>query len=136
MPVAQAIGARLEEAGGPLIWSGISEAEQDAFAATCRKYYRYLHTTAPTEQAPSAQADPTPGHHGCKRASAALAAMHEPMAPTPGQGCAAPGCMKRSLPMTRLRGCVASRRLCRVGIELTIEKTGPLRQRETTHKFR
>ena len=56
MPVAQAIGARLTEAGGPLIWPGISEAEHDAFAATCRKYYRYLHTTAPTEQAPSAQA--------------------------------------------------------------------------------
>ena len=56
MADAQAIGARLEEAGGPLIWSGISEAEHDAFAATCRKYYRYLHTTAPTEQAPSAQA--------------------------------------------------------------------------------
>jgi len=34
--------ALLEEDGGPLIWPRISESEQDAFDATCRKLYRFF----------------------------------------------------------------------------------------------
>ncbi len=30
---------------GPLIWPRISEAQQDAFDATCRKLYRFLTAT-------------------------------------------------------------------------------------------
>jgi hypothetical protein len=36
----------VEEDGGPLIWPHISESQQEAFDATCRKFYRYLVPTA------------------------------------------------------------------------------------------
>lgn len=32
----------IEEDGGPLIWPRITESEQNAFDATCRKLYRFL----------------------------------------------------------------------------------------------
>ena len=32
----------IEEDGGPLIWPRISESQQNAFDATCRKLYRFL----------------------------------------------------------------------------------------------
>jgi hypothetical protein len=42
--------ALLEEDGGPLIWPRISEQEQDAFDATCRKFYRHLTATENTNK--------------------------------------------------------------------------------------
>lgn len=45
LPVGKAVSALLEEDGGPLIWPQITEHEQDAFDATCRKFHRF-HTTA------------------------------------------------------------------------------------------
>ena len=36
----------LNDAGGPLIWPRLSEQQQDAFDATCRKLYRFLNTSA------------------------------------------------------------------------------------------
>jgi len=32
----------LDEEGGPLIWPRVSEQDQNAFDATCRKFYRFL----------------------------------------------------------------------------------------------
>ena len=32
----------IEEDGGPLLWPRISESEQKALDATCRKFYRFL----------------------------------------------------------------------------------------------
>ena len=46
LPVEKVTFALLEEDGGPLIWPRITEQEQDAFDASCRKFYRFL-TTAP-----------------------------------------------------------------------------------------
>ena len=42
LAVERATFALLEEDGGPLIWPQISESEQDAFDATCRKLYRFV----------------------------------------------------------------------------------------------
>ena len=36
----------IEEDGGPLLWPRISESEQDALDATCRKLYRFLNQQA------------------------------------------------------------------------------------------
>ena len=44
MPVHKAIGLLIEEDGGPLIWPRITETEQNAFDATCRKLYKYLNS--------------------------------------------------------------------------------------------
>ena len=46
LPVEKVTFALLEEDGGPLIWPRITEQEQVAFDASCRKFYRFL-TTAP-----------------------------------------------------------------------------------------
>lgn len=46
LPVEKVTFALLEEDGGPLIWPRITEQEQDAFDATCRKFYRFLTTAA------------------------------------------------------------------------------------------
>jgi len=40
--VERATFALLEEDGAPLIWPRISESEQAAFDATCRKLYRFV----------------------------------------------------------------------------------------------
>ncbi len=45
MPVGKAIAELIEEDGGPLIWPRITEVEQNSFDATCRKLYKYLHST-------------------------------------------------------------------------------------------
>ena len=45
LPVEKVTFALLEEEGGPLIWLRITEREQDAFEASCRKLYRFLTTT-------------------------------------------------------------------------------------------
>jgi len=42
MPAHKAIGLLIEPDGGPLIWPRITETEQNAFDATCRKLYKYL----------------------------------------------------------------------------------------------
>jgi len=44
MPTHKAIGLLIEEDGGPLIWPSITETEQNAFDATCRKLYKYLNS--------------------------------------------------------------------------------------------
>ena len=44
LPVEKVTFALLEEDGGPLIWPLITEREQDAFDASCRKFYRFLTT--------------------------------------------------------------------------------------------
>lgn len=46
LPVEKVTFTLLEEDGGPLIWPRITEQEQVAFDASCRKFYRFL-TTAP-----------------------------------------------------------------------------------------
>jgi hypothetical protein len=44
LPVEEVTFGLLEEEGGPLIWPRITEQEQDAFDASCRKLYRFLTT--------------------------------------------------------------------------------------------
>lgn len=41
-PVEKVTFDLLEEEGGPLIWPQITEQQQDAFDASCRKLYRFL----------------------------------------------------------------------------------------------
>jgi len=43
-PVEKVILDLLEEEGGPLIWPQITEQQQDAFDASCRKLYCFLQT--------------------------------------------------------------------------------------------
>lgn len=45
-PVEKVTFDLLEEDGGPLIWPRITEQEQDAFDASCRKLYRFLTTVS------------------------------------------------------------------------------------------
>jgi hypothetical protein len=42
MPVDKAIAEIINEERGPLIWPRITEAEQNAFDASCRKFYKFL----------------------------------------------------------------------------------------------
>ena len=44
-PVEKVTFDLLEEEGGPLIWPRITEQEQNAFDASCRKFYRFLTST-------------------------------------------------------------------------------------------
>ncbi len=46
MPVEQAIAEMIEEEGGPLIWPSITESQQNAFDATCRKLYKFFNSHA------------------------------------------------------------------------------------------
>lgn len=46
LPVEKVTFDLLEEDGGPLIWPRITEQEQDAFDASCRKLYRFLTTAS------------------------------------------------------------------------------------------
>jgi hypothetical protein len=46
LPVEKVTFALLEEDGGPLIWPQITEQKQDAFDASCRKFYRFLTTAS------------------------------------------------------------------------------------------
>lgn len=45
-PVGKATFALLEEDSGPLIWPRITQQEQDAFDASCRKFYGFLMTAS------------------------------------------------------------------------------------------
>lgn len=46
LPVDKVTFELLEEDGGPLIWPRITKQEQDAFDASCRKFYRFLTTAS------------------------------------------------------------------------------------------
>jgi hypothetical protein len=50
LPIDQLIRQLVEEDGGPLIWPRISETEQNAIDATCRKLYRFLNHSTPVER--------------------------------------------------------------------------------------
>lgn len=50
LPIKQLIRQLVEEDGGPLIWPRISETEQNAIDATCRKLYRFLNPSTPAER--------------------------------------------------------------------------------------
>jgi len=50
LPIDQLIRQLVEEDGGPFIWPRISEAEQNAFDATCRKLYRFLNHSTSVER--------------------------------------------------------------------------------------
>jgi hypothetical protein len=50
LPVDNLIRQLIEEDGGPLIWPRISETEQNAIDATCRKLYRFLNQSTAPEQ--------------------------------------------------------------------------------------
>ena len=53
LPVEKVTFALLEEEGGPLIWPRITEQEQDAFDASCRKFYRFLTAAPDNDRNPS-----------------------------------------------------------------------------------
>jgi hypothetical protein len=44
-PVETGLLDLIEEDGGPLLWPRITEPEQNAFDATCRKLYRFFNQT-------------------------------------------------------------------------------------------
>jgi hypothetical protein len=50
LPIDQLVRQMVEEDGGPLIWPRISEAEQNAIDATCRKLYRFLNQSTAAER--------------------------------------------------------------------------------------
>ena len=50
MRIERVIQLLVEEDGGPLIWPRISETEQNAIDATCRKLYRFLNRSTETSQ--------------------------------------------------------------------------------------
>ena len=49
LPIDDLIARLVEEDGGPLIWPRISETEQNAIDATCRKLHRFLNHSTPTK---------------------------------------------------------------------------------------
>ncbi len=51
-PVEKVTFDLLEEEGGPLIWPQITEQQQNAFDASCRKLYRFLQTALDNSQIP------------------------------------------------------------------------------------
>ncbi len=53
LPVENVTFELLEEDGGPLIWPRITEQEQNAFDASCRKLYRFLTTAPDNDRNPS-----------------------------------------------------------------------------------
>ena len=53
LPIDQLIRRLVEEDGGPLIWPRISETEQNAIDATCRKLYRFLNHSSSAKRVKS-----------------------------------------------------------------------------------
>lgn len=49
LPIDRLIRQLIEEDGGPLIWPRVSETEQNAIDATCRKFYRFLNRSTPAD---------------------------------------------------------------------------------------
>jgi hypothetical protein len=54
LPIDWLIRQLIEEDGGPLIWPRISETEQNAIDATCRKLYRFLNQSTTADGSKSA----------------------------------------------------------------------------------
>lgn len=52
-PVEKVTFDLLEEEGGPLICPQLTEQQQDAFDASCRKLYRFLQTALDNDQIPN-----------------------------------------------------------------------------------
>lgn len=52
-PVEKVTFDLLEEEGGPLIWPQITEQQQNAFDASCRKLYRFLQTAFDKDKIPN-----------------------------------------------------------------------------------
>jgi hypothetical protein len=50
LPIDQLVRQLVEEDGGPLIWPRITETEQNAIDATCRKLYRFLNQSIAAER--------------------------------------------------------------------------------------
>jgi hypothetical protein len=50
LPIDQLVRRLVEEDSGPLIWPRISESEQNAIDATCRKLYRFLNQSTAAER--------------------------------------------------------------------------------------
>jgi hypothetical protein len=50
LPIDQLVRRLVERDGGPLIWPRISESEQNAIDATCRKLYRFLNQSTAAER--------------------------------------------------------------------------------------
>ena len=50
LPIDRLIQQLVEADGGPLIWPRISETEQDAIDATCRKLHRFLNRSTAESQ--------------------------------------------------------------------------------------
>ena len=50
LPIDALIHQLIEPDGGPLIWPRISETEQNAIDATCRKLYRFLNHSTSAER--------------------------------------------------------------------------------------
>jgi hypothetical protein len=53
LPIDELLRHLVEEDGGPLIWPRISETEQNAIDATCRKLYRFLNQSTAADRPPS-----------------------------------------------------------------------------------
>ena len=52
-PVEKVTFDLLEEDGGPLIWPQLTEQQQNAFDASCRKLYRFLQTAFENDKIPN-----------------------------------------------------------------------------------
>ena len=52
-PVEKVTFDLLEEDGGPLIWLQLTEQQQNAFDASCRKLYRFLQTAFENDKIPN-----------------------------------------------------------------------------------
>lgn len=52
-PVEKVTSDLLEEDGGPLIWPRITEQQQNAFDASCKKLYRFLQTALDKNKIPN-----------------------------------------------------------------------------------
>jgi len=50
LPAGQLVRRMIDADGGPLIWPRLSEAEQSAVDATCRKLYQFLTQSTASEQ--------------------------------------------------------------------------------------
>jgi len=46
LPIDRLIRELIEQDGGPLIWPPVSETQQNAIDATCRKLYRFLNQSS------------------------------------------------------------------------------------------
>lgn len=52
MSVSELLSELIDEETGPLLWPRITESQQDAFDATCRKLHRFLSDTSASAHKP------------------------------------------------------------------------------------